>query len=134
MVRRSTALFRAVVLLGAELTACSKAEPSPPKALEPGQPSARADASVNVPSALETATEPTASNTPPGSTASNTPPTPAVSNPPAASAPLALAPSLAPPKASALPVATPRVSSALSKQKPCPPNSEMPFPPCYFIL
>src|SRR5688500_14331 len=100
MVRRSTALFRAVVLLGAELTACSKAEPSPPNALEPGQPSVRADATVNVPSALETASEPTGLNAPPRSTASNTPPTPAASNPPAALAPLALAPSVAPPKAS----------------------------------
>lgn len=126
-------LFRAVVVSGAALT-CQRRETgdgqSGAAAIASRQPSPNsvgADASPpravqdhNRAAALEPSAQPTSSET---------------SAPSAAPAPSASAVASTSASTRARTLAPARiVVSATPKSRPCPPGSEMPFPPCYYIL
>ena len=111
-----SSLFRAVVVAGAALCACGKSE------------SAALPASVQPPVPTPPVPTPLA---PTPLVVSVSPPAPVV---PSAPVPLSVVPSGAVQKSNARSGAAGVSAPKRVAGKPCPPGSEMPFPPCYYIL
>jgi hypothetical protein len=110
MARRGNSLFRAVVVLGAALPACAKSERLPRPA-----PTPHPSAAVPV---EQTATVPTPAASPSQDASATT----STSIPPLKrTAPNAV-------------TSAPAGRRKAVTSRPCPPDSEMPFPPCYYIL
>jgi len=105
-------LFYAVVVVGAALPACAKPEGSAETAPKP-RPAAEVSSAVLVPSSPLPEPEPSRAESPSALPRASPPPVAASAAPGIPSAP-----------------ARPRKVAS----RPCPPGSEMPFPPCYYIL